>query len=134
MSLRTAKMRRNTSSHPKTRLISLPEWVIQPLERQMNSTEGEFVFTQMINSFRVFNRILKQAGIPKLDPLGQKVTAHSFRHTYATFMAESIGHNAFVLKSILGHERISTTERYCHPTAPTIELELPFLQEPTSTK
>lgn len=79
----------------------------------------------MFNSRRDFDLVIKKAGIPKKDALGQKVTAHSFRHTYATVMAEAIGHNAFLLKEILGHKRLSTTEGYCHPTAPMMPIELP---------
>jgi integrase len=44
-----------------------------------------------------------------VDYLGQKVTAHCFRHTYATLMAEAIGQNPFVLKEILGHKRLTSS-------------------------
>ncbi len=54
---------------------------------------------------------------------------HCFRHTYATLMAESVTQNPFVLKEILGHKRISTTEQYCHPTAPVITLPVGILTE-----
>jgi integrase len=119
--LRTAKQREGMAkTQPKVRVIPLPEWVIQPLGNQIKRMAGEFVFPFLINPARQFDRILKQAGIPKFDALGHKLTGHSFRHTYATLMAESIGHNSFILKAILGHERISTTERYCHPTAPVL--------------
>ena len=39
-------------------------------------------------------------------------------------MAETICRNPFVVKEILGHKRLSTTERYCHPTAPILTLIL----------
>lgn len=48
------------------------------------------------------------------------MTAHSFRHTYATIMAEAVGHNPFTLKELLGHQQLSMTERYCHAKAPCI--------------
>ena len=74
----------------------------------------------MHNGSRDFDLILEKAGIPKVDELSRKLTAHSFRHTYATMMAEKTGHNPFLLKEALGHQQLSTTERYCHPTAPVL--------------
>jgi integrase len=57
-----------------------------------------------------------------MDVLGRKITLHSFRHTYATLMAQVVGNNPFLLKEVLGHQRITTTEQYCHPEAPVIAL------------
>jgi hypothetical protein len=37
-------------------------------------------------------------------------------------MAEAVGQNPFLLKEVLGHQRITTTEQYCHPEAPVIAL------------
>jgi len=55
------------------------------------NTDGPFVFPERNSSLKnTFDRILKRAGIEKLDVLGRKVTAHSFRHTYATLMAQSV--------------------------------------------
>ena len=68
--------------------------------------------------------------ISKIDELGRKLTAYSFRHTYATLLAEHVGHNPFILKEVLGHSRLSMTERYCHPTAPSLELALSGIKIP----
>lgn len=124
--LRTAKQRQGAAkANPKVRVIPLPEWVIEPLKSQMKRSKTAFVFKRLFAACRQFDDVLKKAGIPKYDALGQKLTGHSFRHTYATLMAEMVGHNAFALKAALGHNRISTTERYCHPTAPILEIALP---------
>lgn len=125
MVLRTAKQRTGMMMTPmKPRIIPLPEWVIEPLREQMKQNKGKHVFTELRNHPRDFNLIIEQAKIEKFDAVGHKVTAHSFRHTYATLMAEMVGHNAFILKEALGHARITTTERYCHPTSPILELSL----------
>lgn len=50
-----------------------------------------------------------------LPPAHVEVTAHSFRHTFATLQASAVSQNPFLLKEILGHCQLSTTERYCHP-------------------
>jgi len=120
VSIRSAKARRGTQG--KVRVLPLPEELLEPLRAQMAAIEGPFVFRRYASSRRDFDAILRRAGVPKRDTLGRKITAHSFRHTYATMMAEAIGHNPFVLKEILGHQQLSTTDRYCHVTAPQIAL------------
>lgn len=52
--------------------------------------------------------------IRKTDELGRKVTAHSFRHTFATKAAKQAKYDPHLLKSILGHHQLSTTDRYIH--------------------
>ncbi|KPL08199.1 hypothetical protein AMJ85_08620, partial [candidate division BRC1 bacterium SM23_51] len=116
--IRSAKTRSNTPG--KVRVLQIPEDLAPMLEKWMREVDGPHVFRPLPNSHRDFDCILRKAGIPKADELGRKVTAHSFRHTYATFMAEATGHNPFVLKEILGHKRLSMTERYCHPTAASL--------------
>ena len=122
VSIRTAKGRLGAKG--KTRVLSIPADLIEPLRQQVAFTPGPHVFGPLHNSPRDFDLILAAAGIAKVDELGRKVTAHSFRHTYATLMSEAIGHNAFVLKELLGHRQISMTKRYCHPTAPALILPL----------
>jgi len=129
VTIRCAKARQGTES--KVRVLPVPEELVQPLRDQINQTEGPLVFQQFSNGRRDFEGILKRAGIAKKDALGRKVTAHSFRHTYATMMAEAIGHNPFVLKEILGHRQLSTTDRYCHLAAPRAMLPVQISFEGT---
>ncbi len=125
--IRSAKTR--SVDQGTIRLLSLPEELITALEDQINAIEGPYVFEKLHNSARDFDATLIRANIEKIDILGRKLTVHSFRHTYATLMAESVGHNPFILKEILGHKRISTTEQYCHPTAPVISLPFDLLSQ-----
>lgn len=99
------------------RRIAIPPEVARQVQAKADSHRLRTVFTPVVNLFRHFDRILKAAEVEMLDPLGRKLTAHSFRHTFATMMAESVGHNPFIVKQILGHSQITTTDRYCHPTA-----------------
>ena len=72
---------------------------------------------------REFNEALASAGIAKRDALGRELRMHSLRHTYCTMMAQQVS-NALALSRLLGHKRVSTTERYYHgdPDAPTISV------------
>jgi site-specific recombinase XerD len=71
------------------------------------------VFTSNTNTARNFDVSVKRTGIAKVDPAGRKLLLHSFRHTYATVMAWQVQNNPHFLKSILGHGKITTTDRYC---------------------
>ena len=124
--LRCAKRRRN--ARPNVRIIPIPADVLSMLQTHMQSLPDPFVFEPQANGPRDFDVILKNAEIEKVDPLGRKVTQHAFRHTYATMMAATLGGNAFMLKAIMGHAKISTTERYCHPEAPALSLDLTGLE------
>jgi integrase len=63
--------------------------------------------------------------------LGKKLTAHSFRHTYASIMAKRSSYNPHVLKEILGHHQLTTTDRYIHArsTAEVVDV-MEFLPSP----
>ncbi len=86
----------------------------------MDSVRGSFVFRHQNNNPRNFDQVLIKAEIEKYDELDRRLTTHSFRHTYATLMASLLGDNRFMLKAILSQKKLSTTERYCHPKAPSL--------------
>jgi integrase len=135
ITIRGAKARPGTKA--RLRVVAVPEELLERLARQAKGTKGHHVFAGFTNLHRIFDKILVAAGIAQLekvrdndgklirkvvhkqDPLGRKLTAHSFRHTYATRMAQEIGGNPFLLKQILGHTQISTTDRYIHPVGDT---------------
>lgn len=81
--------------------------------------EGHAISTRGI--MKIVEKYVKQAGITK------KVSCHSLRHTFATYMARE-GVSAFVLKDWLGHEDIGTTQLYVH----TAQIDTHRLRENTS--
>lgn len=61
-----------------------------------------------------FNRAIDKLGLNQdiTDPR-QKVTFHTLRHTYASWLAEN-GVDLYHIKELLGHSTIQLTERYSH--------------------
>ncbi len=104
---------------------------MEQVQHQAQGQGLETVFEPMWSLCHRFDRIITKAKIAKKDVLGRKLTAHSFRHTFATMMAESVGHNPFVVKQILGHRQITTTDRYCHPTAEAQVIDLAEILGPS---
>ena len=123
--LRTAKLK--AGQEEKVRVIRVPETFMEALVDYARTIPGDHVFPPNQSLHNLFDRILKRAGIRKADALGKKLTAHSFRHTFATRMAERLGNNAFILKEVMGHSKITTTEIYCQPQAPSLVMEMPDL-------
>jgi integrase len=95
-------------------------------------SDSDFAFRAPgIGLNHLFDRILEKAGIPKLNALGQKLTAHSFRHTFATIFHQHVQGDLSLLRRAMGHTQISTTMIYDHYTgegAPVIDIA-PYLEE-----
>ncbi len=62
---------------------------------------------------RLFHQACDAAGISK------KVTLHSLRHSFATHLLEN-GVDIRVIQVLLGHEKLTTTERYSQVAASTL--------------
>lgn len=75
-----------------------------------NSTDAVFVNARtgkrFVNPTKGFQRILRQAGISNFR-------IHDCRHTFASMIASNKG-NMYALKELLGHQSITTTQRYAH--------------------
>lgn len=105
----------------KERIVYLNDACIEALEtylkdRPSNSKDPNALFISQqlrrINKRRVqfiVEEMLKKAGLSNLG-----VTTHKLRHTAATLMYQHGGVDPLVLKDILGHKSIATTEIYTH--------------------
>ena len=65
---------------------------------------------------QIVEQWLKQAGLD-----GRGYSPHKLRHTAATLMYQHGGVDIRVLKEILGHENLGTTEIYTHVASPQVE-------------
>ena len=58
---------------------------------------------------QIVEEMLKRAGLSNLG-----ITTHKLRHTAATLMYQHGGVDTLVLRDVLGHKSIATTEIYTH--------------------
>lgn len=105
----------------KERIVYLNDVCIQALDDYINNhrpqVENQAVFLSAnktrINKRRVQQIVEEQLKIAGLSNLG--ITTHKLRHSAATMMYKN-GVDTLVLKEVLGHKSISTTEIYTHIT------------------
>lgn len=109
VNLRSCKKKPGVKRNDATPYRVVP-FVLDLVKKVAEQTPGPHVFSKFpIKNY--FDRILKLAGLDKVDELGEKLTAHSFRHTYGTIQAEA-GVEAFVLQNLMRHKDPRMTARY----------------------
>jgi len=75
---------------------------------------------QMIEVSRVYEKTVAELKLNQgIDDSRLKVVFHSLRHTHASRLLES-GVDIYLVKTLLGHRNITTTERYSHIRADSL--------------
>lgn len=81
---------------------------------QKRKIDSEYLFTNLHGkklSRKYINAMIENVCTKAEIPF--KVTAHTFRHTFATHLLEG-GANIIQVKELLGHKTVATTEIYSH--------------------
>lgn len=108
VTIRSAKVHPGRRS--KVSRVNVSHEVLALVAAAADKCPTEHVFAPM-TLHCVFGKILKRAKIAQVDELGEKLTAHSFRHTFGTLLAEQ-GVNAFVIQNLMRHADMKMTSRY----------------------
>ncbi|MCE5228569.1 site-specific integrase [bacterium] len=110
----------------KIRSVPVSQMLMNLLVEECKKTPARwpYVFRYRTNLFRLFRLIAKRAGLKLVDELGRKITAHCFRHTYATHANTRANGDVFTLMEALGHSQISTTAIYVEAKIPDLSMDL----------
>lgn len=109
----------------KARRVPIPESLKEKLREYIKTLDTDYLFYAKKNEGKVltdgypvidrgewlyeFRSRTKRLGIKRAN-----LTPYSTRHTYGTDMASNENVNLFDLKNLMGHSKITTTERYYH--------------------
>lgn len=100
----TPRAIKHISAYLKTRHDDAP-FLFIPYRGRNNADKNKKISTNYLQSKIKRYRELLSINIP--------ISAHSIRHSFATYLAES-GANPAAIQILLGHESLETTTRYVH--------------------
>ena len=112
----------------KQRVVPIGETTMADLNRYLALRE-DFVLGKNSSSDSLFlNRYGNKLTVRSVDRLvkkyglqeGMAMTPHTLRHSFATHLLEN-GADLLLIKEILGHASLSTTQKYTHVTAETMK-------------
>ena len=114
---RTIRVRGKTY---ESREIPLNKFAYETLRNwwlQCGQPKAGYVFTidggRLGNLNKSYYPILAEAGIKRVNAKGERVTWHSLRHTFGTLLGAARVDPTTLMK-LLGHAKLTTTQRYLH--------------------
>lgn len=100
--------------------VFLPERSMKELRRMGGRKPQEYVFlnakgTRVTEISNTFQRTVDKMGLNEgAANTVERVTPHTLRHTYASWLAQSGKVDVYALQSIMRHKSFATTQRYIH--------------------
>ena len=114
---------------PKTRDLYVPMSLIKELddfimeERNLIDTDHSYIFVSE-QKRQLGKQLTYRAAYDKLkkvqEEIGVDFNFHDLRHTFCSNLVQS-GMDVSVVRMIMGHEHLSTTQKYTHLSNPYIE-------------
>ncbi|MEW6413473.1 MAG: tyrosine-type recombinase/integrase [Candidatus Zixiibacteriota bacterium] len=117
-----------TGKGNKIRVVPVGENTLEDLRKYLKvrdeflATKGAGSSNLLVNrdglplSVRSIDRLVKQFAAAA----GMNITPHTLRHSFATHLLEN-GADLMLIKEILGHATLSTTQKYTHITAESMK-------------
>jgi integrase/recombinase XerD len=108
----------------KERVVPVGEATLDDLKRFMAVRQLHLEKTDSKSPHLFLNKLGKQLSVRSVDRLvkafgkgeGLEFTPHTLRHSFATHLLEN-GADLLLIKEILGHSSLSTTQKYTHVTS-----------------
>jgi len=112
----------------KVRSVPLGDRTQEDLTGYLESRSSFVSTTGAQSDALLLNRYGRALGVRSIDRLvkkfglgeGVEFTPHTLRHSFATHLLEN-GADLMLIKEILGHSSLSTTQKYTHVTAETMK-------------
>lgn len=111
----------------KQRIIPLSEEALTLVERRKKIAKSEYVFSKLSGFLytkqyvsKLFKKACRKAG------LGEELHFHTLRHSFASILAMK-GVPTFVIKELMGHSSITTTEIYAHVNKEALHNAITYL-------
>jgi len=84
---------------------------------QVKKVASDWLFIGKRSPLRPLRRetVIRLVGRYSAATIGKRISPHWLRHSFATHLLER-GANIVAVGELLGHSRLTTTERYCHVT------------------
>lgn len=112
----------------KIRFVPLGDAATEDIRRYLDVRRSFAAAVQSESSALLLNRFGDPLSVRSINRLvksfasrqGVDITPHGLRHSFATHMLEN-GADLLVIKEILGHASLSTTQKYTHVTAESLK-------------
>lgn len=117
-----------TGKGNKTRVVPLGESGVEDIKRYLEMRNKFLSEKDKSSPYLILNRSGDGMNVRSVDRLvkkfarfaGMDFTPHTLRHSFATHLLEN-GADLLLIKEILGHSSLTTTQKYTHITAETMK-------------